>query len=90
MTIACTGVEPVRTCLGCRVRKGRSALQRLALVASLASLKVVVDRHKKLPGRGAWFCCTECLDKIVKKRLLVRAFKVTTDLDTSELVGNAN
>ena len=84
MTISCAGVEPVRTCLGCRAKKGRSELQRLALVVSPASFKVVVDCQKKMPGRGVWFCSTECLDKMLKKRFLGRAFKVTAELDLGE------
>ena len=45
-------VGSMRTCIGCRKVKPPELLVRLAV----APEGVVVDRRRRVPGRGAWVC----------------------------------
>jgi len=73
-------MEPVRTCVGCRARAGRSSLVRV--VARIPT--VIVDQSAVLPGRGAWLHPTQkCLDAALKKRAFGRALRVSTALDAA-------
>jgi predicted RNA-binding protein YlxR (DUF448 family) len=75
-------MEPVRTCVGCRVRAPRSALLRV--VARDSAL--VIDERAVLTGRGAWVHDTaECLDAAIRRRAFVRALRVSASLDTDAL-----
>jgi hypothetical protein len=45
-------------------------------ICKTASGEIVVDSTNKLPGRGAYICKNSgCLDAVLKKRGLNRAFK---------------
>ncbi len=75
-------MEPVRTCVGCRVRAPRSTLLRVIAVDST----LVPDEHAKLPGRGAWVHETnECMDAAIRRRAFVRALRVSGPLDTQTI-----
>jgi len=61
--------EPLRTCVGCRQVKPRSALYRIAMVEG----NVVVD-PRRVAGRSAYLCREgACWDLAQKRRALDRA-----------------
>ena len=82
--------EPVRTCVGCGVRIGRTALVRLVTEGE----RVIVDREHR-GGRGAWLHAREaCLLAAMKRRSITRALRRPgAELDEAELraglTGNA-
>lgn len=74
-------MEPVRTCVGCRVRASRSALIRVAVSKDA----LVFDERAVLPGRGAWLHPTpECLELAQRRKAFARALRVSTALNFSE------
>ncbi len=74
--------NPVRTCLGCRTKRPKSLLVRLA--ADDAG-RVVWDKDKVKPGRGAYICPSrECLAKALKSGKFGRAFRRTVSVDILE------
>lgn len=57
--------DPVRSCLACRTRRPKTALVRLAARGT----RVMVDRHARVPGRGAYLCPdSRCLDQALRHR----------------------
>ncbi|MFH1148028.1 MAG: YlxR family protein [Pseudomonadota bacterium] len=63
----------MRTCIGCRNKKNKSLLLRLAIDS--AGLPVL-DRRQCLPGRGAYVCSDDsCVAAAFKGRRLAVAFK---------------
>jgi predicted RNA-binding protein YlxR (DUF448 family) len=61
--------EPLRTCVGCRQVKPRSALHRLALVEG----SIVLD-PRRVAGRSAYVCRdAACWEVAQKRRALDRA-----------------
>ncbi|BDZ65981.1 YlxR family protein [Agromyces mangrovi Wang et al. 2018] len=80
-------MDPVRTCIGCRSRAGRSSLLRVVVRES----QVVVDTAASLPGRGAWLHPDrECLRLALRRRAFGRALRVTGELDTNDLENRLN
>jgi len=80
-------MEPVRTCVGCRMRAPRSALLRVVA----RDLELVVDERKASPGRGAWLHPTpECAEKALRRRAFARALRVSGPLDTQTLEKRLN
>lgn len=75
-----------RTCLGCRAKKERGELYRLALAAGPPP-RLIWDKAKRAPGRGGWLCPdNSCLQKARhKKGLWPRAFRTPGGLDLSAL-----
>ncbi|MDR0354493.1 MAG: YlxR family protein [Deltaproteobacteria bacterium] len=69
---------PVRTCLGCRTRRSAEELARLVLDKREEPAKVVWDRDRRLPGRGAWVCADDpvCLTRATSKNRLAKALRV--------------
>ncbi|HYO57931.1 YlxR family RNase P modulator [Archangium sp.] len=63
---------PVRSCIGCGARRVQEELTRLAVGPEGA---VVVDRARRLPGRGAYLCGAGCLAAAVKRKAFGRAFR---------------
>lgn len=63
---------PIRSCIGCGARKAQSELTRVA-VSPEGSL--VVDRKRRVPGRGAYLCGAGCLTAAVKRKAFGRAFR---------------
>lgn len=78
---------PERTCLGCRAKKQQEELKRLALDPDSSRPKVIWDLAFRLGGRGAWLCRnqTECLNLALKKRVWLRAFRLTAEPDLAEI-----
>ncbi|WP_214465925.1 YlxR family protein [Microbacterium flavescens] len=75
-------MEPVRTCVGCRMRAPRSALLRVVSIDSV----LVPDERAVMPGRGAWVHPTsECVDAALRRRAFVRALRVSGPLDTQTI-----
>uniref|UniRef100_UPI00345CDB5F YlxR family protein n=1 Tax=Ilumatobacter sp. TaxID=1967498 RepID=UPI00345CDB5F len=48
---------PIRTCIGCRVRRPQSELLRCVFAAD-GSVQVC----RTAPGRGAWLCGAGCVE----------------------------
>ncbi|MBW8826723.1 MAG: YlxR family protein [Acidobacteria bacterium] len=62
---------PVRTCVGCRVKRPQDELLRV-IRRSDGTLEV----GRTLPGRGAWLCPDEaCLGLALRRRALERALR---------------
>ncbi|WP_309101948.1 YlxR family protein [Microbacterium sp.] len=75
-------MEPVRTCVGCRMRAPRSALLRVVSQNDV----LILDERAVLPGRGAWLHPTqECMDAALRRRAFGRALRVSTPLDTQTI-----
>lgn len=67
------GVEPVRTCVGCRRREKKVDLLRLTVVASI----IRVDTAQRLPGRGVYLHPRpSCWEQARRKRALTRGLRV--------------
>jgi|GEM_PF-386996 len=63
---------PIRTCIGCRKKRAKSMLMRLALDEEG---RVVWDAKQVLPGRGAYLCPNRgCLKAALKARRFARTF----------------
>ena len=72
-------MEPVRTCVACRVRAPRSSLLRVVARGG----ELVADENAVLPGRGAWVHDTNaCIDTAIRRRAFGRALRVSAALDT--------
>jgi predicted RNA-binding protein YlxR (DUF448 family) len=66
--------EPVRTCVGCRVRAPRSELVRI--VAGPEGL--AIDRRRSAPGRGAYVHgVTACLEIAGRAGVLAKALRTS-------------
>ncbi|WP_308197497.1 MULTISPECIES: YlxR family protein [Rathayibacter] len=73
-------VEPVRTCVGCRLRAPRASLLRLVLPSNV----LVVDPRGVRAGRGAWLHdAYDCYELAVKRRAFSRAFRTRESVDAS-------
>ena len=81
-----------RTCIGCGAQSDKVELMRL--VRTDAGVKF--DATGRVPGRGAYVCSRECLDKAIAARKLQRALRcgieqeefnqIKADMDSSALV----
>ena len=63
---------PVRSCIGCGARRVQQELTRL-VVGPEGGL--VVDKERRIPGRGAYLCGAGCLAAAVKRKAFGRAFR---------------
>ena len=80
-------MEPVRTCVGCRMRAPRSALLRVVAIDS----HLIPDERATMPGRGAWVHPTDaCVDAALQRRAFVRALRVSGPLDSQTLENRLN
>lgn len=62
-----------RTCIVCRTKKDKTLMTRIVLNKSG---QIIVQKDKKLDGRGAYICNDAlCLDKLLKTRALNKTFK---------------
>ena len=75
---------PIRTCIACRQQGDKQALTRVVLV----DRKVVVDKEKKLPGRGAYIHLSiECISRLREMHRWERAFRCKKDdLDKDQII----
>jgi predicted RNA-binding protein YlxR (DUF448 family) len=75
---------PERTCIGCRRRKVKSELIRLALDDSGW---ICLDAHQRMPGRGVYVCLDEsCLRRAIRPQLLSRHLKSAVRVDVEHLL----
>lgn len=80
-------MEPVRTCVGCRMRAPRSALLRVVSQDGI----LIIDERAVLPGRGAWMHPTqECMATALRRRAFGRALRVSTPVDTQTIEKRLN
>lgn len=71
------GREPERTCVGCRIKRPKRELLR---VARTPNGRIEVDPRGKAPGRGAYVCRdTACVEQATRKGRLGRALSVALD-----------
>ncbi|MBA8796277.1 putative RNA-binding protein YlxR (DUF448 family) [Friedmanniella endophytica] len=64
---------PVRTCVGCRRRAAQAELVRVVAVDG----RLVLDRRRRLPGRGAYLHAdARCAATAVQRRAFGRALRV--------------
>ncbi|WP_342742385.1 YlxR family RNase P modulator [Stigmatella aurantiaca] len=63
---------PIRSCIGCGSRKAQAELTRVALDPAG---EVVVDKERRLPGRGSYLCGAGCLTAALKRKAFGRAFR---------------
>ncbi|HSP80554.1 MAG TPA: YlxR family RNase P modulator [Myxococcaceae bacterium] len=63
---------PVRCCIGCGARRAQEELTRVVVGPEG---RVVVDRARRLPGRGAYLCGVGCLGAALKRKAFGRAFR---------------
>ena len=77
-----TRAEPVRTCVGCRVRAAKSELLRVVAVEG----SLVPDPRGRLPGRGAHLHPDgECLAMAERRRAFGRALRLERAPDVAAL-----
>lgn len=70
-----------RTCIVCRNTLDQHDLLRIARVNN----EYMLDKFHKLGGRGAYICNNpNCIDKMLNKRLLNRAFKTNLNVSVYE------
>lgn len=75
-----------RTCIVCRQKRDKNTLVRLVLC--LEDKKILVDKHNKIPGRGAYICSDniECLLKGMEVKRLNKAFKNEVKHEYCEII----
>lgn len=73
---------PLRQCVGCRQRKEKPQLIR---VARSPEGEISLDKRGKKPGRGAYVCPDPaCLKKAAKSRALDRALEASVPAEVIE------
>ena len=74
---------PMRMCIACREMKEKRELLRIVKTAD----GIKVDKTGKLSGRGANICSSpDCASKLVKGKLLNRAFETAVSDETYQAV----
>ena len=90
-TGSATNRQPVRTCVGCKVKVPSVDLLRVVVRPSCGESRsfdwvAVPDVHHTLHGRGAWLhLVPQCLDNAERRRAFGRALRVSGSVDTSEV-----
>jgi predicted RNA-binding protein YlxR (DUF448 family) len=75
---------PIRTCIACKTERAKKELIRI--VKNKENV-FSVDRHGKASGRGAYVCDNaECMNKIIKNKLLNRAFSMEIPAEVYETI----
>ncbi|MBO0840617.1 MAG: YlxR family protein [Sciscionella sp.] len=70
----------MRTCVGCRGKALAAELLRVVVVDGV----LVIDRRRRLPGRGAWLHPDpSCLRDAGRRRAFPRALRVSGPLDVT-------
>ena len=73
-----------RTCIACRSKKNQNDMIRVCKFNGIIS----VEKHHSPYGRGAYICKSKnCVDLVIKKRLLNRAFKANLDVEIYNQLG---
>lgn len=75
-----------RMCIACRQMKDKRELLRIVKNAD----GIKIDPTLKAAGRGAYVCLdSNCINKLVKCKLLNKAFKCEVDAQTYSLIKEA-
>ena len=75
-------MDPVRTCVACRLRASRGELLRVVLREG----RLIPDDRAVLSGRGAWVHpSAECLRQAVSRGMILRALRASGDIDASPI-----
>lgn len=75
---------PLRTCIGCRGKGGRSVLLRI--VAQPGTGVLTLDTSATLPGRGAWIHRdVKCFQQATTRRAWGRALRLKQQVHTDQL-----
>lgn len=76
---------PMRTCISCKECKPKKELIRIVKNEN----GFFLDKNGKMNGRGAYICNNkECLDKLIKNKLLNKTFKTNVTIDDYERIRN--
>ncbi|MGV1003685.1 MAG: YlxR family protein [Candidatus Nanopelagicales bacterium] len=83
--------QPIRTCVGCRVRADKSNLLRVTVSPTQSEpaspVLLRVDPRARATGRGAYVHpSSSCVEQAIRRRAFGRALRVTGSLDPSELL----
>jgi hypothetical protein len=71
-------------CVACREREVQKTLIRVVS----AQNQLVVDHEQKALGRGAYVHpAAECIENALKRRMFVRALRVSANVDVTAIVG---
>ncbi len=66
--------QPIRTCVGCRSKRGKYSLVRFV---ATPDGRILLDARQRMPGRGAYLCAERsCLEQARKKKALARTLKI--------------
>ncbi len=74
-------MDRLRTCIGCRATARKESMLR---IAKLGSGEVVFDPEGRGPGRGAYVCSKECLEKSARDGSLARALRTKVSADSCD------
>ena len=73
-----------RTCIACRRKKNQNDMIRVCKFNGI----VIVEKQHSPFGRGAYICNSkDCVELVIKKRLLNRAFKANLDVEIYNQLG---
>ena len=73
-----------RTCVACRNKNNQNEMIRVSKINGI----VAVEKKHTAFGRGAYICNKkECVDLVIKKKLLNRAFKANLDMEIYNQLG---
>jgi predicted RNA-binding protein YlxR (DUF448 family) len=71
-------------CVACREREVQKTLIRVVSEQN----QLVVDHGQKALGRGAYVHpAAECIENALKRRMFVRALRVSANVDVTAIVG---
>ncbi len=73
----------IRTCVGCLSKRDKLSLFR---VLRISETRCVFDPSGRLPGRGAYVCSLECLEKAVREKRFNRALRMRVLQQDSEKI----
>jgi predicted RNA-binding protein YlxR (DUF448 family) len=76
--------QVMRMCVACREREVQKTLIRVVSEQN----QLVVDHGQKALGRGAYVHpAAECIENALKRRMFVRALRVSANVDVTAIVG---
>jgi len=79
--------QVMRMCVACREREMQKTLIRVVS----AQNQLVIDHEQMALGRGAYVHPTaECIENALKRRVFVRALRVSANVDVTAIVGLSN
>ena len=71
--------HPIRTCIGCRIKRNKSELLR---IVRTPGKDIKIDRHAIIEGRGAYLCFdVKCAQNAIKRRSIERQLSASVPTD---------